>query len=102
MSNYSRRQNYRLNQPNKGDKANKILNILIGVVLVLIIITGASIFISSDGDKSEKDSATNDEQQTNEEQTGKGNDSNSDPSESDPLPVSKDEDLETNESGFIG
>lgn len=48
MANTQRRYTSRSNRPNKPNSTNKILNVLIGLVLVLIVITGGFIFLGND------------------------------------------------------
>jgi hypothetical protein len=48
MTNTQRRYTSRSNRPNKPNRTNKILNALIGLVIVLIVITGGIIFLGND------------------------------------------------------
>jgi cytoskeletal protein RodZ len=54
MANTQRRYTSRSNRPHKPNRTNKILNALIGVVIVLIVITGGFIFLGKDDSEQAK------------------------------------------------
>lgn len=54
MANTERRYTSRSNRPQKPNRTNKILNALIGVVIVLIVITGGFIFLGKDDSEQAK------------------------------------------------